>query len=188
MAKSIAKRVHGMDHDQAFSGGLMHDIGKAMTHDHEGSHAVLGAEVARRCGELEVIANAIGSHHNDEPMNSPIAYIVTAADALSGARPGARRETASLYLARMRQLSELAHSSGRGIERVDIMHAGREIRLAVPGSERLVGEKARSTQYDDGAMIDLAEDLAKTIEEEVVYPGQIRVTVVRESRASSVAR
>ena len=178
----------GLNVKQAMRGGLMHDIGKAMTHDHEGSHAVLGAEVARRCGEMEIIANAIGSHHNDEPMNTPIAYIVTAADALSGARPGARRETASLYLARMQQLSDLAHHSGPGIERVDIMHAGREIRLAVPGSERLVGEKPRSTQYDDGAMIDLAEDLAKTIEEEVVYPGQIRVTVVRESRASAVAR
>ena len=178
----------GLDVKQAMRGGLMHDIGKAMTHDHEGSHAVLGAEVARRCGELEVIANAIGSHHNDEPMNTPIAHIVTAADALSGARPGARRETASLYLARMQQLSDIAHNSGEGIERVDIMHAGREIRLAVPGSERLVGEKPRSTQYDDGAMIDLAEELAKTIEEEVIYPGQIRVTVVRESRASAVAR
>ena len=178
----------GLDVKHAMRGGLMHDIGKAMTHDHEGSHAVLGAEVARRCGEMEVIANAIGSHHNDEPMNTPIAYVVTAADALSGARPGARRETASLYLARMQQLADIAHSSGQGVERVDIMHAGREIRLAVPGSEKLVGEKYRKSRYDDAAMIDLAEDLAKTIEEEVIYPGQIRVTVIRESRASAVAR
>ena len=178
----------GLNVKHAMRGGLLHDIGKAMTHDHEGSHAVLGAEVARRCGEMEVIANAIGAHHNDEPMNTPIAYVVTAADALSGARPGARRETASLYLARMQQLADIAHSSGRGVERVDIMHAGREIRLAVPGSEKLVGEKARESRYDDAAMIDLAEDLAKTIEEEVIYPGQIRVTVIRESRASAVAR
>ena len=84
----LAKEM-GLNVKDAMRGGLLHDIGKAMTHDHEGSHAVLGAEVARRCGEAEVIANAIGSHHNDEPMNSPIAYIVTAADALSGARPGA---------------------------------------------------------------------------------------------------
>lgn len=178
----------GLNVEHAIRGGLMHDIGKAMTHDHEGSHAVLGAEVARRCGELEVIANAIGSHHNDEPMNTPIAFIVTAADAISGARPGARRETASLYLSRMQQLSELAHSCGDGIERVDIMHAGREIRLAVPGSERLPGQKNRASRYDDASMIDLAENLAKTIEDEVVYPGQIRVTVIRESRSSAIAR
>ncbi|MEC8051569.1 MAG: HDIG domain-containing metalloprotein [Myxococcota bacterium] len=183
----LAKEM-GLNVKDAMRGGLLHDIGKAMTHDHEGSHAVLGAEVARRCGEAEIIANAIGSHHNDEPMNSPIAYIVTAADALSGARPGARRETASLYLARMQQLSDIAHGSSKGLERVDIMHAGREIRLAVPGSERMVGEKSKDSQYDDASMIELAEDVARTIEEEVVYPGQIRVTVIRESRASAVAR
>ena len=183
----LAKEM-GLSVKDAMRGGLLHDIGKAMTHDHEGSHAVLGAEVARRCGEAEVIANAIGSHHNDEPMNSPIAYIVTAADALSGARPGARRETASLYLARMQQLSDIAHGSSKGLERVDIMHAGRELRLEVPGSERIVGEKSKESRYDDASMIELAEDVARTIEEEVVYPGQIRVTVIRESRASAVAR
>ena len=178
----------GLDVKMALRGGLLHDIGKAMTHDHEGSHAVLGAEVARRCGEPEVVANAIGSHHNDEPMNSPIAHIVTAADALSGARPGARRETASLYLARMQQLSDIAQSHGNNVERVDIMHAGREIRLAVPGTERHHGEKMRASHFDDESMIELAENVAQSIEEEVVYPGQIRVTVIRESRVSSVAR
>ena len=178
----------GLDMKHAMRGGLLHDIGKAMTHDHEGSHAVLERRSRGDVVKAEVIANAIGSHHNDEPMNSPIAYIVTAADALSGARPGARRETASLYLARMQQLSEIAHGSGKGLERVDIMHAGREIRLAVPGSERVPGEKYKESQYSDESMIELAEDVARTIEDEVVYPGQIRVTVIRESRASAVAR
>ena len=88
----------------------------------------------------------------------------------------------------MQQLSDIAHGSSKGLERVDIMHAGREIRLAVPGSECMVGEKSKESRYDDASMIELAEDVARTIEEEVVYPGQIRVTVIRESRASAVAR
>lgn len=182
----------GLDAAAARRGGLLHDIGKAMTHDHDGSHAVLGAEVARRCGEDEIIANAIGSHHNDEPVRSAIANIVTAADALSGGRPGARRESVTQYLNRIQDIQRIA-SRSPAVRRVDIMHAGREVRVVVAGEEQgaLAPEEQqqhRGPVLTDGDIQPLAAEIARGIEKELTFAGQIRVTVIRESHAIAVAR
>lgn len=179
----------GLDVRLARRGGLLHDIGKAMTHDHEGSHAVLGAQVARRCGENEIVANAIGSHHNDEPKNHPIALIVTAADAMSGARPGARRESVTSYLDRISTIQRIAGRS-RLVQRVDIMHAGREVRVVVTSDER--GDVDGDQKFDeltvsDADLYPLAQQIAREIEEEVIFAGQIRVTVIRESHSITMA-
>ncbi len=165
----------GSDRIAARRGGLMHDMGKAMTHDHEGSHAVLGATVARRCGEAEVVANAIGAHHGEEPIGSVTAHLVIAADVLSGGRPGARRESATQYVERIRQIHEIA-SRGALIERVDVMHAGREVRITV------------QAEAQDDALHPLAQKVARALEDEIAFPGTIRVTVIRESRVSAIAR
>ncbi len=184
MAGMMAEEL-GLDARLARRGGLLHDIGKAMTHDHEGSHAVLGAEVARRCGELEIVANAIGSHHNDEPPETAIANIVTAADAISGARPGARRESATQYLARLGELQRIAGRSP-WVRRVDIMQAGREVRVVIASDE--LDDKHQTGGPKDADVYPLAQEIARAIEEELTFAGQIRVTVIRESRAVSVAR
>ncbi len=179
------------DVEAARRGGLLHDIGKAMTHDREGAHAVLGAEVARRCGEDEVVANAIGSHHNDEPPRTPVAYLVTAADAISGARPGARRESATSYLSHLAELVRIAQQSP-AVRRVDVMQAGREVRVTVAGPEH--GDAVEGGQPPAGPVLAdhelplLAQDIARSIEEQLVFAGQIRVTVIRESRAVAIAR
>ncbi|MEK7705186.1 MAG: Rnase Y domain-containing protein [Myxococcota bacterium] len=180
----------GLDVVRARRGGLLHDIGKAMTHDHEGSHAVLGAQVARRCGEEEIVANAIGAHHNDEPAASPIAHLVAAADALSGARPGARRESATNYLNRIDDIQRIA-ARDRAVRRVDIMHAGREVRVLVAGEDR--GEVDSDTRNGgrilrDDELFPLAQDIARDLEAEMTFAGQIRVTVIRESRSVAIAR
>jgi ribonuclease Y len=177
----------GLDIDLARRGGLLHDIGKAMTHDHEGAHAVLGAEVARRCGEVETVANAIGSHHNDEAPATPIAHIVTAADAMSGARPGARRETAQQYLEQMATIQRIATRS-EVVERVDIMNAGREVRVIVPGNTWNILEEEQGGALSDDQLHSLALEIAEDLESELTYAGQIRVTVIRESKAVCVAR
>ena len=179
----------GLDVAQARRGGLLHDIGKAMTHDHEGSHAVLGAEVARRCGEEEIVANAIGAHHNDEPPKSAIAHIVTAADAMSGARPGARRESVTQYLNRIQNLQHIA-SRSPAVRRVDIMQAGREVRVVVAGEER--GAIDASERHDGPIVADadiqpLAQEIARSIQSELTFAGQIKVTVIRESRSVAIA-
>jgi ribonuclease Y len=179
----------GLDVAQARRGGLLHDIGKAMTHDHEGSHAVLGAEVARRCGEEEIVANAIGAHHNDEPPKSAIAHIVTAADAMSGARPGARRESVTQYLNRIQDLQRIA-SRSPAVRRVDIMQAGREVRVVVAGEER--GAIDASERHDGPIVADadiqpLAQEIARSIQSELTFAGQIKVTVIRESRSVAIA-
>jgi len=179
----------GLDVMLARRGGLLHDIGKAMTHDHEGSHAVLGATVARKCGEVEAVANAIGSHHNDEPMKSPAAFLVTAADALSGARPGARRESVTQYISRMEEIQEIA-SRARVVRRVDVMHAGREVRVIVAGEEQgAIDDSERQGGYvlADKDLQPLAQAIAKDLEQEVTFAGQIKVTVIRESRAVAIA-
>lgn len=180
----------GLDVNLARRAGLLHDIGKAMTHEREGSHAVLGAEVARRCQENEWVSNAIGSHHNDEPMETPYAHIVTAADAISGARPGARRETITLYLDRVRQIQDIA-SRHPEVERVDVMHAGREVRIMVPGREENPESDNKQSQMryvPDEELHPLAEEVARDLEDEMVFPGQIRVTVIRNSCAVAVAK
>lgn len=179
----------GYDVQLAKRGGLLHDIGKALTHEREGSHAALGAEVARRCGEDERVCNAIGAHHADEPPTSPLAYIVAACDAISGARPGARRDTVTQYLAQIEDLRRIAKQIP-AVRRVDIMQAGREVRVVVNGAARGDVEASEMVQgpvLADDALYPLAQRIARDIEESIVYAGQIRVTVIRESRAVSIA-
>jgi ribonuclease Y len=179
----------GLDVRLARRGGLLHDIGKALTHEREGSHAVLGAEVARRCGEHEIVANAIGSHHFDEPPATPLAYVVTAADAMSGARPGARRESAQSSVDRIRAIHEIAGRAHAMIERVDIMSAGREVRVIVGADERGDTEaRAPAQVLRDADLYPLAQRIARELEEEITFAGQIRVTVIRESRSVTIAR
>jgi ribonuclease Y len=179
----------GLDVAVARRGGLLHDIGKAMTHDHEGSHALLGAEVARRCGEDEIVINAIASHHNDEAPRSAIAHVVTAADALSGGRPGARRESVTQYLNRIHDIQRIA-GRAPAVKRVDIMQAGREVRVVVAGVEHGTidpSDRHGGPSVADSDLGPLAQEIARRIEREITYAGQIKVTVIRESRAVSVA-
>lgn len=188
LAGLIAQEM-GLDVRAARRGGLLHDIGKAMTHDHEGSHAMLGADVARRCGEDEVIANAIGAHHGDETPHGPVADIVAAADAISGARPGARRESVANYVRRIQEIQEIA-SRASAVRRVDVMHAGREVRVFVGGAEQGDIDDAERIGGDtlgDDELHPLAERIARSLEDELTFAGQIRVTVIRESKAVTIA-
>jgi ribonuclease Y len=156
--------------------GLLHDIGKAVDHSMEGTHASLGGELARRYGEDELVVNAIESHHEDvEPM-SMVAVLVQAADAVSGARPGARRETLETYIKRLEKLEEIA-ASFQGVERSYAIQAGREIRIMV-----------QHKKIDDARAEALASAVARKIEAELKYPGQIKVVVVRETRAVDYAK
>ncbi|GAA2733745.1 ribonuclease Y [Actinocorallia aurantiaca] len=158
-------------------GTLLHDIGKALTHEVEGSHALVGAEVARRHGEHEDVVHAIESHHNEVEARTVEAVLTQAADAISGGRPGARREALETYVQRLEQLERIAKDTHEGVEKVFAMQAGREIRVMVePGA------------VDDVQAQVIARDIAKQVEDELTYPGQIRVTVVRESRATEYAR
>jgi ribonuclease Y len=166
----------GLDRTLCVRGAFLHDIGKALTHESEGSHALVGAELARRYGESEEVVHAIEAHHNEVEPRTVEAVLTQAADAISGARPGARRESLEAYVQRLRTLEEIA-SSKRGVERVFAMQAGRDVRVMVKPDE-----------VDDIAAQVLARDLAKQFEEELTYPGQIKVTVIRESRATEVAR
>ena len=159
----------------AKAGGLLHDIGKALTHESEGSHVEIGQEIADRYGLPAMVRDAIVEHHEDE-RGTPEAFVVAAADAMSAARPGARRDTVEFYLKRLEALEDIA-TSFQGVERAYAIQAGREVRIMVQ-PERL----------DDAEAAVLANDVVKKIEENLVYPGHIRVTVVRETRASAVAK
>ncbi|HVU53064.1 MAG TPA: Rnase Y domain-containing protein [Polyangia bacterium] len=154
---------------------LMHDIGKALTHELDGSHAVIGADYARRLGESELVANAIGAHHTDEPFNSPYAYLVAAADAMSGARPGARRQLDESYASRLEDLERITRGF-RGITEAYAVQGGREVRIYV-----------QEDRVDDLGAVDLSAAVAKKISQEMRFPGQIRVTVIREFKATEVA-
>jgi ribonucrease Y len=155
---------------------LLHDIGKSVTHEIEGPHALVGGELARRYGEAEAVAHAMESHHNEIEPQTIEAVIVQAADALSGARPGARGESLEQYVKRLRDLEQIA-TRHKGVDKVYAMQAGREIRVMVaPGA------------IDDDAATLLAYEVAREIEKELEYPGQIKVTVIRESRAVQYAR
>ncbi len=156
--------------------GLLHDIGKCVDQNSDAPHALLGYELAKKYNEHPIVCNAIGAHHEDIPMESPIAALVQAADAISGARPGARRETLESYVRRLEQLEALAQSF-EGVARTYAMQAGREIRVIVE-PERI----------DDRRAEELARELAARIEAEMQYPGQVKVTVVREVRKTAVAR
>jgi ribonucrease Y len=155
---------------------LLHDIGKAVTHEVEGPHALVGGELARKYGESEAVAHAMEAHHNEVEPQTIEAVIVQAADALSGARPGARGESLEQYVKRLRDLEQIA-TRHKGVDKVYAMQAGREIRVMVaPGD------------IDDDAATALSYEIAREIEKELEYPGQIKVTVIRESRAVEFAR
>jgi ribonucrease Y len=155
---------------------LLHDIGKAVTHEIEGPHALVGGELARKYGEPEAVAHAMEAHHNEVEPQTIEAVIVQAADALSGARPGARGESLEQYVKRLRDLEQIA-TRHKGVEKVYAMQAGREIRVMVAPSA-----------IDDDAATLLSYEIAREIEKELEYPGQIKVTVIRESRAVEYAR
>jgi ribonucrease Y len=155
---------------------LLHDIGKALTHEVQGSHALIGAEIARKYGEPDDVVHAIEAHHNEVEVRTVEAVLTQAADAISGSRPGARRESLEAYVRRLERLEAIANAQD-GVEKVFAMQAGREIRVMVkPGD------------VDDIQAQVIARDVAKRIEDELTYPGQIRVTVIRESRAIEFAR
>ncbi|HVF20204.1 MAG TPA: ribonuclease Y, partial [Mycobacteriales bacterium] len=155
---------------------LLHDLGKALTHEVEGSHALIGAEIARKYGESEDVAHAIEAHHGEVEQRTVEAVLTQSADAISGGRPGARRESLESYVKRLERLEEIA-TAKHGVEKVFAMQAGREIRVMV-----------LPDQVDDIQAQVIARDIAKQVEEELTYPGQIRVTVVRESRATEYAK
>ncbi|HEX2418143.1 MAG TPA: ribonuclease Y [Micromonosporaceae bacterium] len=166
----------GLERDLIKRCAFLHDIGKALTHEVEGSHAIIGADLARKYGEDEEVIHAIEAHHNEVPPQTIEAVLTQAADACSGGRPGARRESLEAYVKRLERIEEIA-TNKLGVDRVFAMQAGREIRVMV-----------RPEEIDDIAAAILARDVAKQIEEELTYPGQIRVTVVRESRVTEIAR
>ncbi len=165
----------GLDIALARRATLMHDIGKALTHKIEGSHAVIGADIARRVGEDEIVANAIGSHHADEPANSPYAYLVAAADAMSGARPGARREQTEGFSTRLEDLERLG-GRYKGVDYCAAVHGGRELRVYVHDSE-----------VSDLAAVEMSSEMAAQISDELTFPGQVKVTVIRSSESVAVA-
>jgi ribonucrease Y len=166
----------GMDQKMAKRGGLLHDIGKAIDHDQEGTHPALGMEVATRYGEPQPVLECIGYHHDDYAGGSLWPVLISAADAVSGARPGARRESLEIYIKRLEALERIA-STFPGVEKSYAIQAGREIRIMVEHS-----------RVDDARAHDLAGEIARRIEKELQYPGQIRVTVIRETRAVDYAR
>jgi len=161
----------GMDRPLARRAALMHDIGKALTHELDGSHAVIGADFARRLGEDELVANAIGAHHTDEPFNSPYAYLVAAADAMSGARPGARRQAEDNHMAKLADLERISRGFA-GVAEAFAVQGGREVRVLV-----------REGEVDDLKAVELSSRIARAISDQMTFPGQIRVTVIREFRA-----
>ena len=166
----------GINVKQAKRAGLLHDLGKAVDHEVEGSHAVIGAEIARKYGESPKIIHAIMAHHEDEKPSSVLAVLVQAADALSGARPGARREMMETYVKRLEDLERIA-TSFSGVTNTYAIQAGREIRVMVSSEE-----------VSDERTLILAKDIAKKIEAEMTYPGQIKVHIIRETRAVDYAR
>jgi ribonuclease Y len=175
IAAMIASELHA-NVKVARLGGLLHDIGKAVSHEIDGPHAIVGAEIAKRYGINEVVVNCIASHHGEVEPQSIEAVIVAAADAISGARPGARRESLETYIKRVTELEEIGNSF-EGVSQTFAIQAGREIRVIV-----------RPEAVDDYQSIQLSKDIAKKIEDNLQYPGQIRVTVIRETRAVGYAK
>ena len=166
----------GLDVTLAKRAGLLHDIGKALDHEIEGPHALIGADVAKKYHESPIIVNAIGAHHGDIEMLSLEAVLVQAADAISAARPGARRETLETYIKRLEKLEDIANSY-EGVEKSYAIQAGREIRIMV-----------KPEQIDDAGAVDMARNIVKRIEDELEYPGQIKINVIRETRAVDYAK
>ena len=166
----------GLNIQEAKRAGLIHDIGKALTHEIEGSHAILGHDLCRRYGESEIVANAVGAHHGEMPMDSVIAVLIQTADAMSAARPGARSEMLQHYIKRLEQLEQIA-GQFEGVDKAYAIQAGREVRIVVQ-PERVSDAEAQQ----------ISREIARKIESEMTYPGQIRVTVIRETRAVEIAR
>ena len=166
----------GLDPAPAKRAGLLHDIGKAIDHEVEGPHAVIGADMARRYGERPTIVHAIEAHHADVEPDTVLDVLVQAADAISAARPGARRESAEAYIKRLEKLEEIANNHD-GVQRTYAMQAGRELHVMV-----------EPAKISDAKATVLAHDIAKQIEDEMEYPGQVRVVVIRESRAVDIAK
>jgi ribonucrease Y len=166
----------GLDINLAKRAGLLHDIGKAITHEVEGSHVEIGLDLAKKYKEHPVVINAIGAHHGDMEYTSPISLLVGAADALSAARPGARRETLDIYIKRLEKLEEIAESF-EGVDKSYAIQAGREIRIIV-----------KPELIDDAESVRVSREISKRIENELDYPGQIKVTVIRETRAVEYAK
>ena len=166
----------GLDVRVAKRAGLLHDIGKSVDHEMEGSHIQLGSELCRKYKESAIVINAVESHHGDKEPTSLISCIVQAADAISAARPGARRETLETYTSRLKQLEDITNNF-KGVDKSFAIQAGREVRVMV------VPE-----QINDADMILLARDISKQIEAELEYPGQIKVNVIRESRVVDYAK
>ena len=165
----------GLDTKIAKRAALLHDIGKALTHELDGSHASIGAEYARRLHESEVVANAIGAHHTDEPFNSPYAYLVAAADAMSGGRPGARRQTEDSHMAKLEEIERISRAFA-GVDEAFAVQGGREVRVYVD-----------ENRVDDRGAARLSSQIAESLSREMIFPGQIKVTVIREFIADEIA-
>jgi ribonuclease Y len=166
----------GLNEKRAKRAGLLHDIGKAVDHEVEGPHAAIGCELAKKFGESPKVVHAIAAHHEDLEPTSVLAVLVQAADTLSGARPGARKELLETYVKRLEDLERIANSFN-GVSKSYAIQAGRELRIMV-----------ESDKVTDDESILLSRDIAKRIETEISYPGQIKVTVIRETRAVEYAR
>ncbi len=166
----------GLDDQLAKRCGLLHDIGKAIDRETEGTHTQIGADFMSRFKEHEYVINSVEGHHGDVPITSPYPILVQTADAISGARPGARREPLEAYIKRLKKLEELADSF-KGVSKAYAIQAGREIRVIV-----------ENETIDDLAATVLSGDIAAKIESEMQYPGQIKVTVIRETRSTDYAR
>ncbi|MFH0943697.1 MAG: ribonuclease Y [Planctomycetota bacterium] len=175
LAGAIAGEM-GLDPKLAKRCGLLHDIGKALDHEQEGGHPAIGAELARKCREAPEVVNSIAAHHGDVPFTSVYSVIAQVADAISAARPGARRDTMEQYIQRLEKLEEIA-TSFPGIEAAFAIQAGREIRVVVD-----------SAVVDDGTALLRAREIARKIESELVYPGEVKVTIIRETRVTEYAR
>jgi ribonuclease Y len=166
----------GLDGSIARRAGLLHDIGKAIDHDVEGNHPTIGANFLKRFSEPPIILNAVAGHHGDVPPDNPYTPLIAAADAISASRPGARRETLERYIKRLENLEEIANSF-KGVENAYAIQAGREIRVIVSAD-----------QVDDEAAVKIARDIAKKVENEMTYPGEIQITLLREVRCIEYAR
>ena len=176
LSQMIAEQL-GLDGQVARRAGFLHDIGKAMDHEMEGGHPAIGMEFARKYGEKsDAVLNAIGGHHGDIEATTPYTPIVMAADAISGARPGARRESMEMYIKRLEQLEAIAMEQPNVTE-AHAIQAGREVRVIVDAKKA-----------DDAEAFTLARNIAKRVEEEMTFPGEIKVTVLREVRAEATAR
>jgi ribonuclease Y len=166
----------GLDGSIARRAGLLHDIGKAIDHDVEGSHPAIGTNYLKRFSESPIVLNAVAGHHGDVPPDNPYTPLVAAADAISASRPGARRETLERYIKRLEKLEEIA-TGFKGVETAYAIQAGREIRVI-----------ADANQVDDEAAMKVARDIAKRVEDEMTYPGEIQITLLREVRCIEYAR